>query len=53
MSDPDTGSVVKTFYIPDAKFTVPSISGRVQTKLETTFDFTSDAGSLLIYEETR
>lgn len=53
LSDPDTGLVVKTFFVPDARFTVPSISGRIQTKLETTFSFTSDAGDLLVYEETR
>ncbi len=53
ISDPDTGSVVKTFYIPDARFTVPSLSGRVESKLEATFNFSSDAGSLLIYEQTR
>lgn len=53
LSDPDTGSVVKTFYVPDARFTVPSLSGQVQTKLEATLNFTSDAGSLLIYEDTR
>lgn len=53
LSDPDTNLVVKTFYIPDAKFTVPSISGRVQSKLETTFTFTSDAGNLLIYQDER
>ena len=53
LSDPDTGSVVKTFYVPDARFTVPSISGRVQTKLETTFNFTSDTGDLKIYQDTR
>jgi len=53
LSDPDTGSVVKTFYISDARFTVPSISGRIQTKLETTFNFTSDSGSLKIYQGSR
>jgi hypothetical protein len=53
LSDPDTGDVVKTFYIPDARFTVPSISGRVQSKLETTFNFSSDSGGLLIYEGSR
>ena len=53
LSDPDTGAVVKTFYVPDARFTVPSLSGRVESKLEATFNFSSDGGTLLIYEETR
>ena len=53
LSDPDTGRVVRTFYVPDARFVIPSFSGQVQTKLETSFTFTSDSGSLKIYEETR
>ncbi len=53
LSDPDTGSVIKTFYIPEARFTIPSLSGRVETKLETTFNFTSSTGDLKIYEDTR
>lgn len=53
LSDPDSGAIVKTFYIPDARFTVPSISGRVQQKLETTFNFSSDSGVLLVYNGER
>lgn len=53
LSDPDTGSVIKTFYVPDAQFTVPSLSGRTETKLEATFNFTSLTGDLKIYEDTR
>jgi hypothetical protein len=53
VSDPDTGSVLKTLYVPDAKFTVPGVQGRVQTKLEVTFNFTSEGGSLLVYEGSR
>lgn len=53
VSDPDTGTVLKTIYIPDARFTIPSFQGRVQTKLETTFAFNSDGGSLLVYKGER
>jgi hypothetical protein len=53
LSDPDTGNQVKTFYIEDARFTVPSWSGRTQTKLETTFNFTSDGGNLKVYNGAR
>jgi hypothetical protein len=53
VSDPDTGTVLKTLYVPDAKFTVPGVQGRVQTKLEVTFNFTSEGGSLLVYEGSR
>jgi hypothetical protein len=53
VSDPDTGDVVKTFYIPDARFTPPSYSGSVQTKLEVPFNFSSDGGDLFIYNGER
>lgn len=53
ISDPDTGAVVKTLYVPDARFQVPGVQGRVQQKLEVTFNFTSDGGSLLVYNGDR
>lgn len=53
ISDPDSGLVLKTLYIPDCRFTIPGVQGRVQTKLETTFNFTSDGGTLLVYKGPR
>lgn len=53
ISDPDTGDVLKTFYVPDARFTIPGAQGQVQQKLEVTFNFTSDGGDLLVYEGER
>ena len=53
VSDPDSGDVLKTFYVPDARFTVPGISGQIQQKLETSFTFTSDGGSLMVYNGER
>lgn len=53
VNDPDSGDTVKTLYVSDARFTIPAIQGRVQTKLETTFNFTSDGGNLLIYQGER
>lgn len=53
VSDPDTGARLKTLYVPDARFKPPAISGRVQTKLEPTFEWTSDGGTLLIYKGAR
>jgi hypothetical protein len=50
---PTDGSVLKTLYVPDAKFTVPGFSGRVQQKLEVTFNFSSDSGSLRVYKGAR
>lgn len=49
ISDPDNGVVIKTIFIPDARFTPPAMQGRVQTKLETTFNWVSDTGSLIVY----
>lgn len=49
----DINDIQKTLYIPDARFTPPGVQGRVQTKLETTFNFTSDSGTLLVYKGAR
>ncbi len=53
--DPDdtSGEPIKTLYIPDARFTPPSLQGRVGSKLEPTFNFESDGGTLLVYEGAR
>lgn len=51
--DPETGDRVKTLYVPDARIAVPNVQGRVQTKLETTFNFSSDGGTLLAYKGAR
>lgn len=53
ISDPADGTLLKTLYIPDARFTVPGLQGRVQQKLETTFNFQSDGGTLLVYQGAR
>jgi hypothetical protein len=45
-----TSSVLKSFYVPDARFNLPGYSGRVQQKLEVTFDWTSDTGSVTVYK---
>lgn len=53
LKSPDTGDVVKTIFIPDARFTVPNVQGRVQQKLQVTFNFTSDEGTVLVYNGER
>lgn len=47
---PGTETIVKVLHVPDARFTLPGYSGRVQTK--TTFDlpFISDEGILVVYD---
>lgn len=47
------GSVLKSFYVPDARFNLPGYSGRVQQKLDVTFDWTSDTGDMTIYKGAR
>jgi len=51
--DPDDGRRLKTLYTPDARFKVPAIEGRVQSKVEPTFEWTSDGGILEIYDGAR
>jgi hypothetical protein len=51
--DPGTSTAVKTLYIPDARFTVPAVQGRVQTKLEVTLNWSSDGGILKIIKGAR
>lgn len=47
--DPDTGTILKTFAVPDARFTLPAASGKIQTKLDVTFQFQSDQGLLSVF----
>lgn len=53
INNPDTGTRIKTIYIPDARFTPPAVQGRVQQKLETTFNWRSETGSMKVYAGTR
>lgn len=50
LHSPDNGDVLKTLYIPDARFSLPGFSGQVQQKLTTTFNFESDGGVLNVYK---
>lgn len=47
------GTVLKTHYIPDARFTIPGYEGRVQQKLTQTVNFESDSGVLETYKGVR
>lgn len=53
VSDPESGTRLKTYYVSDARFTLPPIQGRVQQKLETPFAFSSDGGNMKIYQGAR
>lgn len=50
VKDPTSGTVLKTWNIPDARINVPAIQGKVQTKVDATFPFTSDSGSLSVFK---
>jgi hypothetical protein len=50
LRSPTDNSVLKTLYVPDAKFTVPGYSGRVQQKMMLMFNFESDSGTLEAYK---
>lgn len=47
------GTVLKTHYIPDARFTIPGYSGQVQQKTNVTVNFESDAGILQVFKGPR
>lgn len=47
------GTVLKTQYVPSARFTMPGYSGTVQQKLATTLAFESDDGILETYKGVR
>ena len=53
VNHPDTGARIKTLYIPDARFTVPAVQGRVQQKLETQLSWESDSGVIEVYNGAR
>ena len=53
INHPDTGARLKTFYVPDARFTVPGYNGQVQTKLENTVNWASDASVMYVYNGSR
>lgn len=47
------GTVLKTLYIPDARFTIPGYEGRAQQKMVATMNFESDAGILEVFKGRR
>lgn len=44
------GSILKTWNVPDARFTLPAPQGKVQTKLDVQFPFTSDTGLMSVFK---
>lgn len=52
IKDPDTGTVLKTFQVPDARFLLPAVQGQVQTKLSVQYRFTSDGGLLTVIDHS-
>jgi hypothetical protein len=50
LHSPDDGAVLKTLYVPDARFTLPGCSGQVQQKMSTSFHWESDGGILVAYK---
>lgn len=48
---PGTETVVKRIHVPDARFSLPGYSGRVQTKTTWDMPFSSDAGTLVVFDD--
>lgn len=53
VSDPDTGDLLKTIYVEDARFALPNMQGQVQQKSQVTLAFTSDGGNMVPYQGAR
>jgi len=47
------GTVLKTLYVPDARFNIPGYEGRVQQKMVSTINFESDGGILEVFRGRR
>lgn len=50
---PDTGAVLKTLYVEDARFQPPATPFRANSTLEVQFPWQSDGGRLLVYKGAR
>ena len=50
LKNPLDGRVLKRLHVPDARFSLPGYSGKVQTKLDLTAPFTSDTGAFMVYD---
>lgn len=51
IKNPEDGTTLKRIHVPDARFTPPGYSGRVQQKITISLPFESDEGSLLVFNE--
>lgn len=50
IKNPESGKVLKRLHVPDARFTPPGFTGRVQTKTTVTLNWESDEGTLLVFD---
>jgi hypothetical protein len=50
IKNPTNGRVLKRLHVPDARFSLPGYSGRVQQKLDLSAAFQSDQGILKVYD---
>ena len=50
LKNPLDGRVLKRLHIPDARFSLPGYSGKVQQKLDLTAAFQSDTGAFMVYD---
>lgn len=53
VNHPRTNARLKTFYVPDARFTVPGFNVQVDSKFEQSLPYSSDTGVLYIYNGAR
>jgi hypothetical protein len=55
LHSPDTGAILKSIYVPDARFTLPGYSGQAGQgqKITVTFNFESDTGDMTVFKGTK
>ena len=50
LKNPLDGRVLKRLHIPDARFSLPGFSAKVQSKLDLTVPFQSDTGAFMVFD---
>lgn len=49
ITNPNTGNTFKSIYVEDARFAMPGLENRVQSKIEQNFTWTSDGGNMIVF----
>lgn len=53
IADTVSGAIIQSIYVPDAVFQPPALQGRVKSKIEAPFPWTSESGTLQVFKGAR